>query len=151
MLRVKRGQLAFTLIELLVVVIIVAILAAVGIPMLSGNAARARATEAETGLGTIRTAVRAYLAENSTLPATLTLSDVNLAASDLDGHFFSGNIYKIVPTGAGATTYCLTVDGGAASNSAPAAGKVTTLKRGMDELGTIRDVAACTGGNILNN
>ena len=49
MLRVKRGQAAFTLIELLVVVIIVAILAAVGIPLLSGNIERARASEADAG------------------------------------------------------------------------------------------------------
>ena len=150
MLRVKRGQSAFTLIELLVVVIIMAILAAVGVPILSGNTESARATEAVAGLGTIRTAVRAYLAENSTLPSTLVLTDVGLKTTDLDGHFFGGNIYSIAPT-EGATTYCITVDGGDANNGAPAAGKVKNLARGMNQAGTVRDAASCTTGNILNN
>ena len=42
-----RSNRDFTLIELLVVVIIVAVLAAVGVPLLSANVERARASEAE--------------------------------------------------------------------------------------------------------
>ena len=65
MLQLKRNKAAFTLIELLVVVIIVAILAAVGVPLLSANVRRARASEAESGIGAIRTGVRAYQSENN--------------------------------------------------------------------------------------
>src|SRR3990167_8886774 len=66
----------FTLIELLVVVIIVAVLAAVGVPLLSANVTRARGTEAETGLGTLRAALRAYGVENSAY--TTTVANLNL-------------------------------------------------------------------------
>src|SRR3989338_5022281 len=60
----------FTLIELLVVVIIVAVLAAVGVPLLSANVTRARGTEAETGLGTLRTAPPPLRGVKKTYPTT---------------------------------------------------------------------------------
>ena len=92
MLRVKRGQSAFTLIELLVVVIIVAILAAVGVPLLTGNVQRARASEAEAGLGTWRTGIRAALAQNGgTFAAAgpVTLAQAGFLATDLSGRWFN--------------------------------------------------------------
>lgn len=47
-----QSQSGFTLIELLVVVIIIAVLAAIGLPAFLGQANRARAAEAELYLGT---------------------------------------------------------------------------------------------------
>ena len=56
----RRG---FTLTELLIVVMIVAVLAAVSLPMMRGNLGMARATEAVAALGAIRTQMRLMFAE----------------------------------------------------------------------------------------
>ena len=50
----------FTLVELMVVLLIVAILAAVAIPLYSGRIDSSKWTEADAAAGTIRTAVRTY-------------------------------------------------------------------------------------------
>lgn len=74
MFNIKQGRLlmskyqpnrraGFTLVELMVVAIIVAILASVAIPLMSGNKKRALGTEAETVLGTLRTQLRIMYVE----------------------------------------------------------------------------------------
>ncbi len=55
---------AFTLVELMVAILIVAILAAVAIPIMRGRVDSAKWTEGHTGAGTIRTSIRAYIAEH---------------------------------------------------------------------------------------
>jgi type II secretory pathway pseudopilin PulG len=101
----------FTLVELMVVAIIVAILAAVAIPLMSGSKKRAMATEAEAGLGTIRTLMRANYAETSDYSkdsngdAIVTVADVpGLALSDLDGKYFTSGNYSF-SSGPSATGY----------------------------------------------
>jgi type IV pilus assembly protein PilA len=54
----------FTLIELMVVVLIVAILAAIAIPVMRGRIDTAKWAEAIAGADTIRTSIRAYIAEH---------------------------------------------------------------------------------------
>jgi type IV pilus assembly protein PilA len=54
----------FTLIELMVVVLVVAILAAVAIPIMRGNIDKAKWAEGIAGADTIRTSIRAYIAEH---------------------------------------------------------------------------------------
>lgn len=155
MVQAKRNRSAFTLIELLVVVIIVAVLASVGIPLLSANVQRARASEAEAGLGTIRTGVRAFLAENGTFPgASLTLAQAGLQAGDLNGRWFNDAAYTGIATTASTTTYCISVTG--ASSTAPKASQVqapTLIARSMNQDGTIGS-AVCSGvavgGTVLN-
>ena len=154
MLKRKNG---FTLIELLVVVIIVAILAAVGVPLLTGNVARARASEAEAGLGTIRTAMRARLAEVGTFSSVPAFTDIGIKTTvsntggDLDGRFFDDAAYTIAS--ASGVTYCLDADGTA--STAPKASQVkgsNLLQRSMDESGNIYDKPGCAGGGgtVLN-
>ena len=151
-----RSNKGFTLIELLVVVIIVAVLAAVGVPLLSANVARARASEAEAALGTMRTGLRSFFAERKTyVGATFpliginrTLGGANIADGDLDGRFFSDDAYSLQSLGI--TTFCINADG--AGSLAPKKDQVQTtnlLVRSMDEQGNIRDALNC-GGNILN-
>ena len=154
MLQLKRKS-GFTLIELLVVVIIVAVLAAVGIPLLSANVQRARASEAETGLGSIRTGLRAFFAENTTyVGATFPLIGINTNAGwangDLDGRFFDDNDYTLAELNA--TTYCAQVVGGAGADDAPRHDDVDgptppAVIRSINELGRICQTACpCAGG-----
>ena len=149
MLQWKRNESAFTLIELLVVVIIVAILAGVGVPLLAGNVQRARLSEADAGLGTIKTGMRSFFAENRTYVGT-TLQNIGLNVDavgnnngDLDGRFFDDNDYVI--QAAGTTTFCARVTGsGAGATEAFRAADVTGLSRSMNEVGTLFNTADCT-------
>ena len=105
----KSRKAGFTLVELMVVAIIVAILAAVAIPLMSGNRTRAMATEAETALGTIRT------------------PGVNL--SDLTGKYWPNTAYTFstAPSGAVGTNYVLQANGNAAGCDPALAGVLIKL------------------------
>ena len=94
----------FTLVELMVVAIIVAILAAVAIPLMSANKKRAAATEGEAGLGTMRSALRAMYAETSSyvltpngtaLGAGAATTIPGISAGDLNGKYFQEGDYTI--------------------------------------------------------
>ena len=160
MLQLKRNQSAFTLIELLVVVIIVAVLASVGIPLMAGQVLRAKTSEAESGLGTIRTGMRAIFAENQsyekiagTDPTFADLGILTNAAStggDLDGRYFADGAYSIAS--ADATTFCAQVDGTTTGNNAVKGADVSTPKltasvvRSINENGKIcQNLCPCTG------
>ncbi len=95
----------FTLIELMVVILIVGILAAVAVPIMRGRIDSAKWSEANASAGSIRTAVRAYIAEKGpnyanyaadieggldTVGATLGFS-----STDLDGAYFDQEDYVI--------------------------------------------------------
>ena len=153
MLQWKSNRAAFTLIELLVVVIIIAILAAVGVPLLSANVRRSRASEAEAGLGTIRTAVRAYIAENGSATGA-TLANVGLSAADFGGRWFDFPAYALNVTSG--TVYCIRANGAASTaprfDQVDGSGGATVLIRTMNQEGQIRDAgsAACAGGTVLN-
>ena len=64
--RRKPNQKGFTMIELMVVVVIVAILAAIAIPIYGKYIKNARMTEAESRIGEILTAAKAYAQETDT-------------------------------------------------------------------------------------
>jgi type IV pilus assembly protein PilA len=127
----------FTLVELMVVAVIVAILAAVAIPLMSANKTRAMATEAEAGCGTIRTAFRAMYAETSDYSKDLNKADVTasptslpgISAGDLDGKYFDDGCYKL--SDLAATTYTITCTGAASgtADKADVAKVVVTLNQ----------------------
>lgn len=85
----------FTLVELMVVAIIVAILAAVAVPLMTGNKDRAMATEGQAGCGAVWTALRVHYAEHDAYPAdtsdVTTLPGIN--SNDLDGVYFDTSGY----------------------------------------------------------
>lgn len=109
----------FTLVELMVVAIIVAILAAVAIPLMSANKKRAAATEGEAGLGTIRSALRAMYAEtgsyaltpNQTVlgPGAVAGTVPGMSVGDLNGKYFVDANYSI--SSISASSYVLQVVG----------------------------------------
>ena len=121
----RNKKSGFTLVELMVVAVIVAILAAVAIPLMSGNRTRAMATEAEAGLGTMRTSLRAMFAQTGAY--NVNLDGVAIAAGaaataipgisvgDLDGRYFNDAAYAI--SAVAADSYTLTATG--ANSTAP--------------------------------
>lgn len=100
-----RGKRGFTLVELMVVAVIVAILAAVAVPIFEVNRKRAMMTEAEAGLGTIRNAWRAMYAETRDYSRTPNGDSITpgpalvvpgIGPVDLEGQFFKSDNYEIV-------------------------------------------------------
>jgi prepilin-type N-terminal cleavage/methylation domain-containing protein len=98
----KRKRSGFTLIELMVVILIVGILAAVAVPILRGRIEQAKWSEAAATAGAIKTAVRAYYAENPTVAgawAAQAVSGVSTTlgfqAGDLTGRYFTEGNFTI--------------------------------------------------------
>ena len=94
-MKTRNKKSGFTLVELMVVAIIVAILAAVAIPLMSGNKDRAKATEGQAGCTTIATQLRMYWAENdAAAPAGLATTLDGIKVGDLNGAYFKDADYS---------------------------------------------------------
>ena len=101
-MRSKKG---FTLIELMVVILIVGILAAVAVPIMRGRIDSAKWSEANASAGSIKSAVRAYIAEKGpnydysgligTLDTAAIYSALGFSDSDLAGAYFNQADYQI--------------------------------------------------------
>jgi prepilin-type N-terminal cleavage/methylation domain-containing protein len=119
----KKG---FTLVELMVVILIVGILAAVAIPLMQGRIDKAKWSEANASAGTIRTAIRAYVAETSIATAQLLVSSnlgvtatqdaLGFAATDLIGTYFEADDYTITSVSSNGIA-SITVTGGSLTDS----------------------------------
>jgi len=71
MLRTRRGQAAgFTLIELMIVVAIIAILAAIAVPIYSNYITRSKLTEAQNNLSALRVAMEQFFQDNRQYTST---------------------------------------------------------------------------------
>ena len=66
----KGGEDGFTLIELLVVIAVLGILAAIAIPRLGGVTDKAKLSEGETILGTVKNAAYMYYTEEGSYPSS---------------------------------------------------------------------------------
>lgn len=92
----RNRKSGFTLVELMVVAIIVAILAAVAIPLMSANKDRAMATEAQAGIGAIVTAAKVYYTEEGSVPGSVAdMMPKYLKNGDLVGKYFDDSSYSI--------------------------------------------------------
>lgn len=84
-----KSRKGFTLIELMVVVVIVAVLAALIIPLLLSRVEKARYSEGKAIASEIATAVRAYAAEADTInPAPALVTDLGFQSAELDARWF---------------------------------------------------------------
>jgi len=90
------------LIELMAVIVIIGILATVTIPILRRRTRQAEWSEAAAAAGAIRTAMRAYYAEDSIAAAAMAGSTVDtiqgtlgFAAGDLTGRYFQAGNFTI--------------------------------------------------------
>lgn len=79
---------ALTLIELMVVIIIVAILAAVMLPIMRGRIDSAKWSEGRAMAGTIKTAIKAYYAERGVGAAEPSYTELGFGPGDLEGKYF---------------------------------------------------------------
>jgi prepilin-type N-terminal cleavage/methylation domain-containing protein len=96
---------AFTMVELLVVIFIVGILTAIAMPLIRGKISSSKWSEAQTGAGTIRTAVRTYIAEKgpnhdySDIEGSLATESIYVSlgfkGSDLNGRYFNQSDYTV--------------------------------------------------------
>lgn len=103
----------FTIIELTLVVVLVAIFAAISVPIMSENVNRARRAEAIGAMGIIRDAERAIMFDTGSFVAVApgafgTTAGINryIATGDLNGKYYNDANYSvaggfIVATGSG--------------------------------------------------
>ena len=120
----------FSLVELMIVIVIIGVLAAVAVPIYSNNVMKAKMSEADASLGSIRTQLRLYYGENGEYP-TLSSGSYVIGASwhdiktgELTGKYFTDSSYTIESD---ATTYTITC----------AAGDILTSDRELNQAGTL--------------
>jgi prepilin-type N-terminal cleavage/methylation domain-containing protein len=106
----------FTLIELMVVIFIVGILAAVAIPIMRGRIDAAKWSEGKAAAGSVRTAIRAAIAEKGNdydfATNVTTLQQLGFATGDLNGKYFLEADYTFTITNGGGAvqpTYLITI------------------------------------------
>ena len=127
-----EGGKGFTLVELMVVILIVGILAGVAVPIMRGRIDAAKWSEANAAAGTIRTAVRVYIAEKgpdhdfSDIENCLCGGPVGwrlgFSSQDLEGVYFNQGDYVISDVDSAAGTCIVTVGPSSKPGAPPGTG-----------------------------
>jgi len=109
----------FTLVELMVVILIVGILAAVAIPIMRGRIDSAKWSEGRSMMGTIASAIRAFVAEKDVAPTGSSMgteddaTELGFRQADFDGTYFDASnfSYNCSYTATAATPLTFTITG----------------------------------------
>jgi len=125
-MKTRNKKSGFTLVELMIVAAIIAILAAIVIPLLASNRDRAVAADGQNLLGTTATALKAYYADTGdTTPTIAELPALTQSEIGKSKYFNTPTITAVTPT-SGSFTYTLSATIKAAAGSF-AAGDALTL------------------------
>ena len=138
------------MIEMVLTVLIIGILATIAIPLYQNVVKNAYIAEANAGLGTIRTSMRARLvltvnADWSDLASKYTagpslkvtdISELGFLPSDFSGRFFDSNAYRVTEL----TSVRFTVQVNGDSSTAPNAVNVRSMIREMDSDGNLTEI-----------
>lgn len=108
----RLGRKGFTLTELIVVIVIVGVLAAISVPAMTANVARARRSEAIAVLGALRTAQKLYLSETGAYAGSIGPLSTYIPQSELIGRYHTNlnystdgtNIYSTATAANGGST-----------------------------------------------
>ncbi len=126
----KRNS-GFSLVELMIVIVIIGVLAAVAVPIYNNNVMKAKMSEADAALGSIRTQLRVYYGENGSYPTEASAVSVvgaswnDINTSELNGKYFVDSSYTYVSAdGANYTITC-------------AKGSILESDRTLDQDGTL--------------
>ena len=110
-----RSRKGFTLIELMVVVLIVAVLAALVVPLLLSRVEKARYSEGKAIASQIATAVRTFAVETETTPvppAPNLVTDLGFKSNELDAKWFrqtSMTVGSVLVNADGSMNYVITL------------------------------------------
>ena len=133
-MKTKNKKSGFTLVELMIVAAIIAILAAIIIPLLTANRDRAVAADGQNLLGTAATALKVYYAKTGTTPTmALVEADDPLLADQLSKskYFNAPTLSTAVGTAGNTFTYTLQATIKSAVGSFKAADPLTLNDTGI--------------------
>jgi prepilin-type N-terminal cleavage/methylation domain-containing protein len=107
----KKSIRAFTLVEVIVVIFIVAILAAIAIPIYRAKVDKAKWSEGKAFIGSIATAIRTWCAEKGVDypgPFPSTLEELGFSPGDCTGTYFAGEDFSVVITRVSPVVFSIT-------------------------------------------
>ena len=128
-----RKNSGFSLVELMIVIVIIGVLAAVAVPIYNNNVTKARMSEADAALGSIRTQLRVFYGENGEYPTAdefvIGASWNDIKVGEMTGSYFSDSSYTYVS--ADGSNYTITCAAGDVLNSDRSLNQAGTLSGGI--------------------
>ncbi len=127
----------FSLVELMIVIVIIGVLAAVAVPIYNNNVMKAKMSEADAALGSIRTQLRVYYGENGKYPTGVTAGVVanatwyDINTGELNGKYFNDASYTYT-SGADSLSYTITCAAGSILESDRVRNQAGTLSGGIE-------------------